>query len=398
MWAWEPVAALLLSVCALSLAASAVSHVLLWCVVRRERQPSQPSAAPPERVAILKPLCGVEADLAENLANFAQQTHRELGLVFGVADARDEVSSLARQFCDAHPELDTRLSIGEAPGLLNPKVALLTRMSRFEHADWLVVSDSNVRVAPDYVARALSHAAPDVGLITHLVAGDGGHSLAARLENLQLNCFIAPAVCAARFIAGRTCVIGKSMFLRRELLEKLGGFGSAGGFLAEDYVLGQAVERAGYRVATVATPVRAWHAGWTWSRFVNRHLRWAVMRRRISRPAYVAEPLLLPATFLLPLLALALWRPELGINPAWLVLSLLLEAALAAITFTRMTGQRAPLLTVAVNPLRQVLTFGIWVTGWFIHHIDWRGKVYRVGPNSVLWPVRPLSERVPDEA
>ena len=111
----------------------------------------------------------------------------------------------------------------------------------------MVVSDSNVRVGDDYVRDALSHAAPDVGLITHLVAGCGGRSFAAFAENLQLNCFVAPAICGVRFLAGRICVIGKSMFLRREALEQIGGFQSAGHVLAEDYMLGQAIVQAGYR-------------------------------------------------------------------------------------------------------------------------------------------------------
>jgi ceramide glucosyltransferase len=62
-------------------------------------------------------------------------------------------------------ELPIRVSVGEDESLENPKVALLERMSWHSDGDWVVVSDSNVRVPPDYVRDALSHAAPDVGLI-----------------------------------------------------------------------------------------------------------------------------------------------------------------------------------------------------------------------------------------
>jgi cellulose synthase/poly-beta-1,6-N-acetylglucosamine synthase-like glycosyltransferase len=93
-------------------------------------------------------------------------------------------------------------------------------------------------------------------------------------------------VCGARFLAGQTCVIGKSMFLRRQALEGIGGFQSAGHYLAEDYVIGQAVVRAGYWVVTASQPVPAWHEGLTFGRFISRHLRWAVMRHSVSRSAY----------------------------------------------------------------------------------------------------------------
>jgi ceramide glucosyltransferase len=288
--------------------------------------------------------------------------------------------------------------VGENGRVDNPKLALLQRMSWFSDGEWVVVSDSNVRVSDRYVEDALAHAAPDVGLITHLVSGCGGHSIGAHFENLQLNCFAAPAVCGVRFIAGRTCVIGKSMFLRRAALNEIGGFEAAGSFLAEDYVIGQAIEKAGYRVVTATMPVRAWHDGWTFKRFINRHLRWAVMRRRISRSAYLAELLLTPAPALMTLLALGLWVPTSGVNVTWVAASLILEQLLDAITFSRMTGRNAPVAAVMLNPLRQCLTLLIWAVGWCVQTVEWRGKVYRVGPGSRLEPLQHLGAGVPDEA
>jgi ceramide glucosyltransferase len=242
------------------------------------------------------------------------------------------------------------------------------------------------------VQDALAHAAPDVGLITHLVAGCGGRSFGALAENLQLNCLIAPAVCGIRLLAGQTCVIGKSMFLRRQALEEIGGFQSAGHYLAEDYVIGQAVLRAGYRVVTADRPVPAWHEGWTLGRFISRHLRWAVMRRSVSKSAYVAELLMNPAPLLVALWILSSWLPVPVANPLWFGAALCLEQVLAAVSFTRMTGHRVPALALLVNPLRQWLTLGIWVLGWFVETVEWRGKAYRVGAGSLL---RPSSAAVP---
>jgi ceramide glucosyltransferase len=234
------------------------------------------------------------------------------------------------------------------------------------------------------VRDALGHATPGVGLVTHLVSGRGGSSISAHLENLQLNCFVASGVCGVRFIAGQTCVIGKSMFLRRDALEAIGGFESAGGYLAEDYVIGRAVRRAGHRVVTARMPVPTWNEGWTFPRFVSRHLRWAVMRRQVSRLAYLTELLLTPGPLLMLVLAVGIWSPEMGVDLRWVAACLVLDQVLDFITHCRMINQPAPLVSLLLNPLRQWLTLAIWALGWFVQTVEWRGKTYRVGAGSRL--------------
>jgi ceramide glucosyltransferase len=386
MSSWDPIVVVLLAFAALGLAVSSVSRVLVWGIVRHRPL----GARTDDEVSVLKPLCGVDASLAENLQAFAKQTHENLNVVFGIADPDDEALRVAQQFCREHEHLRTRISVGEKPSLHNPKVALLAHMSVQCGGQWLVVSDSNVRVTEDYVRDALSHAAPDVGLVTHLVSGCGGSSISAHFENLQLNCFVAPGVCGVRFIAGQTCVIGKSMFLRREVLESIGGFESAGGYLAEDYVIGRAVREAGHRVVTARKPVPTWNEGWTLTRFVSRHLRWAVMRRQVSRPAYLVEALLTPGPTLMVVLVLGLWVPETHINPGWVAATIAVDQAIDFVTYCRMAGERAPLITLLLNPVRQWLTVAIWALGWFVQTVEWRGKTYRVGESSRLRPVQPM--------
>lgn len=381
-----PIVVASLALATLGLAVSSVSRVLVWSVVRH-----RPEGEPrDDEVSILKPLCGVDASLADNLRAFSQQSHRNLDIIFGVADARDEALPVAQRFCREHQTLPTQIRVGETP-CHNPKVALLAHMSGFSRGEWVVVSDSNVRVTGAYVQDALSHATADVGLVTHLVSGCGGSSISAHLENLQLNCFVAPGVCGVRFIVGQTCVIGKSMFLRRDVLEAIGGFEAVGGYLAEDYVIGRAVQKAGHRVVTANMPVPTWNEGWTFTRFVSRHLRWAVMRRQVSRLAYAMEILLSPGPLLMLVLALAISFPELAVDPRWLAAWIAFDQALDYVTYCRMTGKPAPLVAVLLNPLRQWLTLAIWALGWFVQTVEWRGKTYRVGSGSRLRLLTPIS-------
>lgn len=389
MTIWNYLATTLIAFAALALAVSAIARALVWSVVRYRPRTGATTA----RATVLKPLCGADASLAVNLDALARQTHENLDIVFGVADLADEALPVAVRFCREHEGIDARVEVGEDLRVDNPKLALLSRMSRYNQSQWLVVSDSNVRVTPDYVRDALARAEPDVGLVTHLVAGQGGRSLAAHLENLQLNCFAAPGVCGARFLAGRTCVIGKSMFLRGDALAAIGGFAAAGSVLAEDYVIGQSIERAGYRVVTAPVPVIAWSEGWTLRRYVNRHLRWAVMRRRVSPTAYAAEVLLTPSPALLALLGLGLSVPASGVDPLWVSASLFADQLLDMITYARMTRGRVPLLAVVLNPLRQCSTLALWVLGWFVQTVVWRGKAYRITSGSKLVLLAQLPRR-----
>jgi ceramide glucosyltransferase len=384
---WDPIVIALSTLAALGLAVSAVSRVLVCSVVRHRPL----DGASPDRVDILKPLCGVDASLAENLSAFSRQREARYGVIFGVASANDEALEVARSFCREHPELPTQIRVGEAPGLHNPKVALLAHMTSVSSAEWVVVSDSNVRVTDDYVRDALSHAAPDVGLVTHLVRGAGGTSLSAYLERLQLGCFVAPGVCGARYVLGETCVIGKSMFLRRDALDKIGGFEAVGGYLAEDYVIGRAIAGAGYRVVTAAMPVATWNEGWTIGKFASRHLRWAVMRRQVSRAAYLIEPLLTPGPVLMLMLLIGWCVPSAEVDTRWVAASIVVDQLLDAATHARLSARSCFWPTLLINPLRQWLTLAIWALGWFVHTVEWRGKSYRVGVGSRLEPLRPAA-------
>src|SRR5262245_54506014 len=100
--AWDPIVTSLLVLSALSLAVSLVSRVLVWFVVRHRNVPG----ASRDRVTILKPLCGVEPSLAENLDRFSRQSHANLNIVFGVADPNDPALPVALDFCREHAAVE----------------------------------------------------------------------------------------------------------------------------------------------------------------------------------------------------------------------------------------------------------------------------------------------------
>ena len=119
------------------------------------------------------------------------------------------------------------------------------------------------------------------------------------------------------------------------------------------------------------------------------------MRRSVSRSAYVVELLFNPGPPLSLLWVLSQYVRLLGVSPHWLLAALLFEQVLAGVTFTRMSGRCVSLPALLSNPLRQWLTLGIWILGWFVDTVEWRGKAYRVGAGSLL---RPAAGPVPARA
>ncbi|MFO0670851.1 MAG: glycosyltransferase [Polyangiaceae bacterium] len=134
----------------------------------------------------MKPLAGEDDDLAANLASFASLSCIDGEILFGWR--RSPTRPRASLFLAAHPEVDARLVVTDRRAAENPKVAQLVGLAAAARGDVLVISDSNVRVAPAYlesllVALASRTSVAPVGLATSLFVGTGERTLGAALEN-----------------------------------------------------------------------------------------------------------------------------------------------------------------------------------------------------------------------
>ena len=268
------------------LAAAAVGTALLLAqlaALRRHLRAPAPAPRGRPAVSVLKPLCGVDDELERNLECFAALDWPEYEVLLGVRDLDDAACPVARRLVARHPgRFRLVLQRGE-PGL-NPKVNQLATLARAARHDVLVVSDSNVRVEPGYLAEiAALLEDPEVGLVSHPVVGVGERRLGSLFDALHLAGSVAPGVVAAQRLAGQDIVVGKSMAFRREDLAALGGFEAAKDVLAEDFVLGRMVSRRlGKRVALGLRPVQNVSVGRGVGDFVARYGRWAVLHRTVT--------------------------------------------------------------------------------------------------------------------
>ena len=180
----------------------------------------------------------------------------------------------------------------------------------------LLISDSNVRVRPGYLAGIVAHLArPGVGLVSSPFRAAAAEGVGGALEALQLNTFVLGGVAALHRLLGGVCVVGKSMSPRqRATLEAIGGFAFLARYLAEDQVCGEEVARRGLAVAVSGHVIDNVLGRLSVRNAVSRHLALgAGPPWRISPAGYACELLLQPV-FLAAVAAVA--DPWSGDGPA----------------------------------------------------------------------------------
>lgn len=364
----------------------AVLAVQCLSLRRHLRRPAPvPAATPP--VSILKPLCGLDDRLAENLGSFAALAYPEYEVLLGLRSADDPALEVAREAARRWPGRFRIVFQRGEPGH-NPKVNQLVTLARAARHDVLVVSDSNVRVEPGYLA-GIAAALEDeqVGLVTHPIAGEGERRLGSVLDHLHLAGSIAPGVVAAKRLAGRDIVVGKSMALRRRDLDALGGFEAVKDVLAEDYVIGTMVGRVlGKRVAVGQTPIHDVSVHRTVGEFAARYRRWSVLQRQAVGPlVYTAQVLLNPV--LVASVAAVVDR-------TLVALGLLAGTCAAKMALDGASGRalRAggfPLWQLALVPAQDLVVGSAWLYGLFRREVVWRGTRLVVLPGTRTVPAPP---------
>jgi len=344
----------------------------------------RPPAAADRGVTVIKPLCGVDDDLERNLVSFFLLDHEPLQLVFGAADPDDPALAVVHRIARRHPDRDVTIVVGANADAPNPKVGLQERLLPHARHDVILLSDSNVRVAPDEVGRVLpAFDDPRVGLAYQAVAGVGEESLPAAIENLHYNELAGVLAVGATLLTGVHAVNGKGEWIRREALAAVGGIESVRDNAADDSALARLVAAAGWRVRLSPVPVRIVHRTWSWRGLWQRHVRHAACRIRIAPAAYPLELLLNP----LPWAAALLASPWAATVPALLLTRILLEASAARM----LRGSWPAVRVAALIPLKDAVYLAGWFAPLVVRRVEWRGRSYRLVRHARMVPVPPAA-------
>ena len=243
-------------------------------------------------ISILKPVNGVDGNLYENLLSFVNQDYPEFEIIIGIQSPDDQAIELVEQLQQQFPDKKIYYTVSDRVLGFNPKINNLYGMMPLANHDYMVISDSNVMVAKDYLQTNIKYFEnKKVGIVTNLIRGIGGESVGALFENLHLNSFVIGNISLLDFFT-KKIVVGKSIFFKRSQFEKLGGLWELRNYLAEDYLMGKLYRDNGYKVVISPNLICTTNHSWTMKRFINRHTRWAQLRWNLNKAAYAGELLL----------------------------------------------------------------------------------------------------------
>jgi ceramide glucosyltransferase len=355
---------------AVLLTGSLVYCVLVVAAARRFLSATLPAPGCKPPVSVLKPLCGHDDGLEENLRSFLVQDYPEYEVIFGVHRQDDPAVAVAEKIISEFSgRISARLIVtGESP-IPNAKAFSLNRMVREARYDVLVMSDSDVRVTPSL----LSHLAQEfqnerIGLISCPYRAVPGKSLWSRLEAIGMNTELLGGVLVARMIEGMRFALGCTVAVRRNVLEDMGGFGYLQEFLAEDFVIGQRAAELGHGVLFSSYVIEHRIGSQGMARNLGHRMRWARSTRR-SRPVGYWGQIF---TYPLPL-ALLLWASYSSVWP-FVLLTLILRVGAALATARYIVHDPVTQEQWWLLPVQDVIGFFIWISGFVGDKIVWRDR------------------------
>ena len=338
-------------------------------------------------ISILKPLCGAEPRLYENLATFCEQRYPCFQLLCGVSSPSDPAIGIVRRLQAAYPQLDIELIINARVHGQNLKVSNLINMTADARHELLVIADSDIAVAPDYLETVTAPlAAPDVGVVTclyHARSVGGFWPLWPRMGALFINEWFAPSVRIAHAFGSTRFGFGATLALRRSVLERLGGFERLKDCLADDYWLAEHVRQLDLRTVlsevTVSTDVIEPDFTALWLR----EIRWLRTIRSINPLGFAFLFITFTTPWLITGMLIAYGLS--GSLPVWLNIALAVcsGAGILARVMLHARSARAALhdgdartflRDLPLVPLRDTLLALQWLVAAFGSSVHWRGS------------------------
>jgi ceramide glucosyltransferase len=336
---------------------------------------SLPAKMPP--VSVLKPVHGNEARMKENIESFFRQNYAEYEVLFAADEPDDPALPVIREICARYPHIPSRILITGQPPWPNAPNYCFHRLTEIASHDILVTSDSDVEVQPDYLRDVVTPLLdPQVGAVTCVFRGKGAGGFWAALDAIGMSVEFTAGVLIANLLEGMKFGLGPTIALRKDSIGKIGGYEACREYLSNDFVVGNFIYKAGFRVVLSSHVVDHISPPMTFRQMWERQLRWA-MGTRYSRPkGHFGTGL----TFAVPYGILGLIAASVLGHP-WGGVGLFVASLLNRMAECWMVGWSASHDPVAkgwvlLYPLRDLHGFIIWCASYVSKRSLWRDNNY----------------------
>jgi len=336
-------------------------------------------AGPRPPVSVMVPVAGFDATTRQFLEALCRQDYPDYEILIGTTDPKDPAAGPLAELVAAFPGR-VRLFLGLPPRGANYKDSILSYLLEAARHEIIVFADSDLRIDGGYLDRVVAPLAdPAVGLVTFPYADQQPRALVQAAASLGRCIDFVPGILLARALDdGLRFALGITLATRKSTLAMAGGLHLDR--IGSDYNLGKRIAATGHRVE-LSTEVLDWATtGESPLDVFRRELRWA-RSIRFNRGAQYYTMAFCHGTIyglLLVLLtgastwAVALCAAGFGVRclQAWI--------CARAMRCDRL------LPWLWILPLRDALSFAVWLAGSFGRQVMWRGRVLRIRDDGLI--------------
>jgi ceramide glucosyltransferase len=354
-----------------------IASVVMTLRFFRTRLPEGSSWRP--AVSLIKPVCGLEKDLYENLSTACRQDYPAYEVIFSTQDANDPALPVLERIRDENPRVPVRIVVDRACAGPNGRLSNILNATEHANGQVLVYSDSDMRLEPGYLRTIIAPLAnPRVGIVCTLYRAEGAKNLFESLELLSLNADFVPSMVFASETHVSLVCPGASQAIRRETLTRIGGLLPMAYCLVEDLELGRAVVGAGLSIALVP------HVAVTGVELARPSLWW---QHQVywDQNTRVASPVGFFFTWLIRGVPFAGLYALLGGLYSWLVLAVTLAVRLSTTVVTStLLGDREGIRRLWLLPLRDTAGLFVWFASLIGRKVHWRGRTFVLSGNAMI--------------
>jgi len=353
---------------------------------RRHRNISDQTFTPP--VSNLKPVRGLDPDAYENFASFCRQDYPDYELLFCVGEKDDPVVPILERLSRDFPERRIRVLFGSGGTGSNDKVVKLARLVSEAQHEVVVISDSDVRVQPDYLRTVVAPLAnPKVGAVTCFYVPIEEKTLTESLQTIGMFSDFYAGILVAWQLDGVKFALGPTIATTRTRLAGFGGYGAIEDRPADDLLVGRLIAEQGYEVELLPYSILTVADYKSLRDLLNKRLRWIVVMRHMRPWGHLG--LLLTQGLPWSLAAIAI-HPSAGIAIGYLGAYLFLRFAMTWMVGIWGLKQGVLWKKLGLIPVWDAVAFVIWLTSFARNSIRWRDGEYYIRDGRLV-PVTPTS-------
>ncbi len=341
-------------------------------------------------VSNLKPVRGLDPEAYENFASFCRQDYPNYEILFCVTDEGDPAFPVLQKLKSDFPQTRIRIVIGSGRNGTNDKVSKLARLVEEASYEHLVISDSDVRVEPNYLRELVAPLQdPRVGAVTCFYVPSSETTWVQRLQDVGMLSDFYPGILVAWQLDGVKFALGPTICTTRHHLQEFGGYPVLENQPADDLQVGRLITERGHEVVLLPYAISTVPDYSSLRELFLKRLRWITVMRQMRPWGHAG----LVFTLGLPwsLLAVAI-APSAAVALTFFGGYLVFRSILTLIVGSMGLKQRGVWGKLLLIPAWDVIATLIWLTSFTRKSIRWRGQDYRI-VNGNLVPAKPAESR-----